>query len=158
STAFLGLSVGCARCHDHKYDPIPQRDYYRMLATFTTTVRSEVELKPLPAAYVKAKAAFDAAHQPLVAKADHFVKGQSPAASANWEKTQASKAKPPANIAGILKIAMSDRKPEQQAELLKWYRTIDVEAKTLDQQVLAHAKQAPPVPKMLIATEGLAAV
>lgn len=31
----LGLSVGCARCHDHKYDPIPQRDYYRMVAILT---------------------------------------------------------------------------------------------------------------------------
>lgn len=31
-SAFLGLSIGCARCHDHKYDPIPQTDYYRMLA------------------------------------------------------------------------------------------------------------------------------
>jgi mono/diheme cytochrome c family protein len=32
--AFLGMSVGCARCHDHKKDPIPQRDYYRLLAFF----------------------------------------------------------------------------------------------------------------------------
>src|SRR5206468_3803323 len=28
----LGMTVGCARCHDHKRDPIPQRDYYRLLA------------------------------------------------------------------------------------------------------------------------------
>ncbi|MFO0945180.1 MAG: PSD1 and planctomycete cytochrome C domain-containing protein [Planctomycetota bacterium] len=34
STAFLGLTVKCARCHDHKFDPIPQTDYYRMAAIF----------------------------------------------------------------------------------------------------------------------------
>jgi hypothetical protein len=32
---FLGLSMGCARCHDHKFDPILQRDYYRLQAFFT---------------------------------------------------------------------------------------------------------------------------
>src|SRR5436305_13155907 len=29
---FLGLTVNCARCHDHKFDPIPQKDYYRLKA------------------------------------------------------------------------------------------------------------------------------
>ena len=43
-SAFLGLSVGCARCHDHKYDPIPSDDYYGLAAVFTKTVRSEVEI------------------------------------------------------------------------------------------------------------------
>ncbi len=32
--AFLGMTVGCSRCHDHKFDPISQQDYYRMYATF----------------------------------------------------------------------------------------------------------------------------
>lgn len=34
STSILGLSVGCAQCHDHRYDPIPQADYYRLRAVF----------------------------------------------------------------------------------------------------------------------------
>ena len=36
STGLMGLTLGCARCHSHKYDPIPQRDYYRMVAVFAT--------------------------------------------------------------------------------------------------------------------------
>jgi len=43
-TAMLGVTIGCARCHDHKFDAIPQADYYRMVANFTTTIRSETEV------------------------------------------------------------------------------------------------------------------
>jgi mono/diheme cytochrome c family protein len=35
--AYLGLTVGCARCHDHKFDPIPQSDYYAMAGVFDST-------------------------------------------------------------------------------------------------------------------------
>jgi hypothetical protein len=34
SSAFLGLTVGCAQCHNHRYDPIPQTDFYRLRAAF----------------------------------------------------------------------------------------------------------------------------
>ena len=66
-TAMLGLTIGCARCHDHKFDPIPTSDYYRMLSTFTTTVRSDIELDLQPGENRRAKEKFDGEHAPLVA-------------------------------------------------------------------------------------------
>ncbi len=46
--AMLGLSVGCARCHNHKFDPISSYDYYRMASCFTRTIRSEIDLVVMP--------------------------------------------------------------------------------------------------------------
>src|SRR5215475_2325313 len=37
SMTFTGVTVGCARCHNHKFDPIPQKDYYRIQAVFYST-------------------------------------------------------------------------------------------------------------------------
>jgi Protein of unknown function (DUF1553)/Protein of unknown function (DUF1549) len=44
-TTFLGLTIGCARCHDHKFDPIRQKDYYAMQAVFAGVRYAE---RPLP--------------------------------------------------------------------------------------------------------------
>src|SRR5213075_3061448 len=46
-SAMLGLTLACARCHDHKYDPVPRRDYYRLLSAFNGGDRAEVPLVPL---------------------------------------------------------------------------------------------------------------
>jgi hypothetical protein len=43
-SAFLGLTVGCARCHDHKFDPISQADYYRLQAFFAAAGPKDVDL------------------------------------------------------------------------------------------------------------------
>ncbi|MBW8885070.1 MAG: DUF1553 domain-containing protein, partial [Planctomycetia bacterium] len=42
--SFLGLTVGCARCHDHMFDPIRQRDYYRLQAFFAATQEHDIQL------------------------------------------------------------------------------------------------------------------
>ncbi|MBS0201407.1 MAG: PSD1 domain-containing protein [Planctomycetes bacterium] len=47
ASAFLGLTVGCARCHNHKFDPIPQTDYYALKAVFAGVQHGDRPIKPL---------------------------------------------------------------------------------------------------------------
>ena len=47
SAVFLGLTAGCARCHDHKFDPISQEDYYKIRAIFAPAVKTRVPLNRL---------------------------------------------------------------------------------------------------------------
>ena len=47
ANTWLGLTVGCAQCHDHKYDPVSQREFYGMFAFFHNAVERDVEA-PLP--------------------------------------------------------------------------------------------------------------
>lgn len=168
STSMLGLTVGCARCHDHKFDPILQADYYRMLATFTTTVRTEIDLDLGPEAYEHAKTAFDKEHAPLVAALEKFEKEQLADRFAKWEeagnaKTDKYKSKSDTiseAVIAALNTPRADRSEEQNAELLKWYRSLDAEWIKLNKQVTDHAKKAskPNHVKVLASSEGLPAV
>ena len=51
STSLLGLTVGCAQCHNHRYDPIPQADYYRLRAIFEPALNVQA-WRPPPARLV----------------------------------------------------------------------------------------------------------
>ncbi|AMV39550.1 DUF1549 and DUF1553 domain-containing protein [Planctomyces sp. SH-PL62] len=66
-SVFLGLTIGCARCHDHKFDAIPTTDYYRLQAFFAASELTEPSLAE-PAeveAFEAAKKAIDAKTAPL---------------------------------------------------------------------------------------------
>lgn len=77
---FLGLSYGCARCHDHKFDPILQKDYFRLKAFFTpiqwrddfklmpedAVVRYEQDLAKWRTATAEIRAQIDAMTQPII--------------------------------------------------------------------------------------------
>jgi hypothetical protein len=67
SRGFMGLSVDCARCHDHKFDPIGQLDYYRMMAVLFPFVNYEHPLAPPDqvATYNAKKAEIDSQIDPL---------------------------------------------------------------------------------------------
>jgi hypothetical protein len=67
STAFMGLTVGCAKCHDHMYDPITQKDFYSMKALFDPLVVKKVTLAT-PAEITKAADAAEAAQRERAAK------------------------------------------------------------------------------------------
>src|SRR6185436_15665836 len=78
SMAFLGLTVGCARCHDHKFDPFPTADYYKMLSTFTTTTRSVVDLDVEPEITALKKAEWAREHAPLERASANYEEGLRP--------------------------------------------------------------------------------
>ncbi len=64
---FLGLTVACAQCHNHKFDPIPQKDYYSLQGVFTSTELHQAPLAPKEevARWDAQKKAADAAQKKL---------------------------------------------------------------------------------------------
>ena len=68
-TAFLGLSINCCRCHDHKFDPLTQKDFYSLEAYFNSITEKHVENDPSPA--------YCAGHRDRVAAHSQRRKGQS---------------------------------------------------------------------------------
>ncbi len=85
SRAFLALSVDCARCHDHKFDPITQIDYYSMMAVFFPQIRYEFPLASEKeiAAHDAAKAAVEARLKPLEERLSEI---QSPYREQKWQE------------------------------------------------------------------------
>lgn len=85
--AFLGVTIGCARCHDHKFDPLLTKDYYALCATFAGTVHGERVVATPEAARVH-----EAAMKPLREQKEKLSAEESELAAALAERTKAKEA------------------------------------------------------------------
>ncbi|MBY0503586.1 MAG: PSD1 and planctomycete cytochrome C domain-containing protein [Bryobacteraceae bacterium] len=68
ATTWMGLTAGCAQCHDHKYDPISQREYYQLFAFMDAAQHEDIDA-PLPGElgpYLRAKPSYDKKRQDLL--------------------------------------------------------------------------------------------
>ncbi len=86
-SGFLGLTFGCVRCHDHKYDPIPQTDYYGIAAAFARTVHGELKVDPVHEETQRKLAAHKQAGEPLLAALKQFEAEQFPTRFAKFMET-----------------------------------------------------------------------
>ena len=96
-TVWLGLSVGCAQCHDHKYDPVTQQDYYRFYAFFNSIEEVDIDA-PLAGEmgpYLAARPGRDRTRREILAK--HRVGELQPP----WEAKLLEAAKKPGQVDGL---------------------------------------------------------
>ncbi len=150
---WLGTSLECAQCHNHKYDPFTQKDYYRLFAYFNNT---PLEVKgdgvtydfigpmmdlPLAeaqkAARLELQSQRDAAQQEL----DAALAARAPA-QAEWEQQAAANlAALPANIKRIVNLPPGKRNKKQQNDLTAYFVGLDPAIKALKEHVAALQKQ-----------------
>ncbi|NBV25030.1 MAG: DUF1549 domain-containing protein [Proteobacteria bacterium] len=86
-SGFLGLTLGCVRCHEHKYDPIPQADYYGLAAALARTAQGDIKIDRVFEETQKQLAVHKNAAEPLEAALKQFETAEFPARFAKWRES-----------------------------------------------------------------------
>lgn len=92
-SVWLGITAACAQCHTHKYDPLTQREYYRLYAFFNSITEPDIGA-PLPsemAAYAKVNQVYQKDHAPLVKAIQDYERSQLNQSLEKWEKQNPDK-------------------------------------------------------------------
>jgi hypothetical protein len=96
---FMSLTVGCARCHDHKFDPIDQRDYYRLQAVFSGVERGNRRIED--AAFHTRRRQLEGQRGRLAARHADVLKKIAQLSSAELKQADADLARARADLAGL---------------------------------------------------------
>jgi len=134
STVWLGLTTGCAQCHDHKFDPIKQVDYYRLLA-FLNTVEDEWTPAPMSGemgAYLKTHDEYRERREDLLCAYDvHDMQaawepkvqwhGANPGQDTAWDVNWDTLAKMSDGGDRFIRIAVEDRSERQSAVVADYF-------------------------------------
>ncbi len=99
-SSFLGLTVGCARCHNHKFDPIPQREYYALKAVFAGVQHGERDVRPADPARREARTKTLRAELDLVAASLRALEPLARATNTPAASGEASPLRAPVNRGG----------------------------------------------------------
>ncbi len=129
ATVWLGLTVACAQCHDHKYDPITQKDYYQLYAFFHNVPEKGLDGNLGNAAPVlhfptADEAAAQARLKSEIAAAETKLKqveAELPGAQSIWEKERSATTADESHLT-LVRIPAEKRTAEQVDELKKYFR------------------------------------
>jgi mono/diheme cytochrome c family protein len=149
---FLGLTVGCAQCHNHKFDPIAQREYYQLFAFLNNA--DEPTLAVGTPQEVARHNALRAQLAAVTREMDAYVEGLYPSQLA-WEKNLSAEArkKLPAAIQAILQVPLARRNDGQKAALRRAFLATDVGYQERQRTVTQLRARLPKIPTTLVMRE-----
>jgi hypothetical protein len=161
ATVFLGVTLGCAQCHDHKFDPFTQREYYQMFAFFNNNVHDghgKGDFGPvldLPTA-VEKKAL--ETHRQRVQRMEAELKNYSDnlhAKAGAWEADldEAARRKLKTEVQDALAVRPDQRAPAQQDIVVAAFRDQDESYKKLQERLKKLRNDTPSVTSTLVMRE-----
>jgi hypothetical protein len=158
ATVWLGLTAGCGRCHDHKYDPISQKEFYRLYAYFNNVAESgSVDRRNSTAAPVlelptAEQTAQIAAKTMAIASLEESLRTLNAKLLAGpWERTLTTE-RMTADLVAILRTPKEERSPRQAKSLADHYLAVAPERQALQARLAKERQSLDALKKAILIT------